>query len=100
MQVAAIRLQVEDGITDELTRSMIRDVSATTGLEQLDAEQTALLVINQNVRLVRAGAERDDVRVLEQEKLIGDFVGTTLFDQALLQVERIAVGDCSEEANV
>src|SRR4051812_28778319 len=37
MHVAAIRLEIEDGVSDQLTWPVIRDVAAAAGLHDLDA---------------------------------------------------------------
>jgi len=41
-------------------------------------------------------AERDDRRVLEEKKEIGNMTGAPLFDQRLLHLERLAVGNHAE----
>ena len=37
MDVAAIRIQIDDRIADELARPVVGDVAAAAGLEDLDA---------------------------------------------------------------
>ena len=39
MHVAAIGIEVDDGIADQLSGTVIRDVAAAAGLEHLDAER-------------------------------------------------------------
>src|SRR5690606_21046332 len=47
MQIAAIRLEVEDGVTDELTGAVIGDVATAPGLEQFDGTRGTLRRIEQ-----------------------------------------------------
>src|SRR5690606_25618703 len=42
VQVAAVGLEVQDGIADELSRAVIGDIPAAAGLEEFDAEQCPL----------------------------------------------------------
>ena len=74
MHVAAIGLQVEDRIADDLAGTVIGDVAAAAGLVHLDAQLGEPLVGGDDVRAaaVALDAERDDGRVLQQEQEIGN----------------------------
>ena len=74
MHVAAIGLQIDDGIADELAGTVIRDVAAAAGLEQPDAGRRERLRRREDVRPIVAGldAERDDGGMFEQQQLIGE----------------------------
>jgi len=98
VHVAAVRLEVQDGVADELTRPVVRDVAASSGLEQRDAHEPAFGIVREHVVRVRRRAERDDVRVLEQQQLVRDHAGAALADQRLLELERLAVLDGAEPA--
>ena len=52
MNVAAIRLQIEDGVADELTGPVIRHVAAAPALEQIDAARRQLLRRFEDVRSI------------------------------------------------
>ncbi len=99
VQVAAIGLQVEDGVADELAGAVVGDVAAATGLEQLDRIRGALSFVEQHVRRVTRRAERDDVRVLKQQERVIDVAGTTPADELLLQLQPLCVGDGAEPGN-
>src|SRR5689334_6577947 len=46
--------------------------------------------------VTRLDAESNDGRMLEKEKLVGDLGGLSMFNQALLKVERVVIRDGSE----
>ena len=62
VHVAAIGLQVDDRIADDLAGAVIRDVAAAAGLGDLDAEFSKPFVRDQHVRAaaVALHAKRDD----------------------------------------
>jgi len=96
MQVAAVRLEIEDGIADELPGPVVGDVAAAAGLEELDAEQASFIGVEQDVRGIGGRAERDDVRVLEQQELVNDIAVAPPPNQVLLQRERALVIEATE----
>ncbi len=98
MHVHAVGLQVDDGIADDLSWTMVRDVAAATRLVDLDA------ACGQNVgkgkdmapSAIAANAERQNVRVFDEEQLIADDAVPPPLDQFALQGKRIGVRDTSE----
>ena len=101
MDVLSIRLEVEDRIADQLSRAVIGDVAAASGLDDLDAARGQRLGGGDDVRpgLGELHAERDDMGMFEQQQRVGDAIGAPVFDEGLLQVERFAVGDQAEAAD-
>jgi hypothetical protein len=101
VHVAAIRFQVDDGIADELPRSVKRDIAAAAALEQRDSFRGEPFGRVENVRAVmaRLRAEGDDGRMFEEQELIGDPSLLALFDQRVLQIERRLVFDGTEPAD-
>jgi hypothetical protein len=93
VQVAAVRLEVEDRIADELAGTVVRDVAAAAGLEDVDAEQPLLSASSMRTCSGAGRAERDDVRVLEQEQRVAGSRPPAPGDELLLQLERLGVRD-------
>ena len=65
MQVAAVGIQVEDRVADELARTVIGRISTSPGLEEFDAQEASSILADQDMFGVCRGAECDDVGVLE-----------------------------------
>ncbi len=59
--------QRDDRVSDELTRTVVRDVAATVGVDEIGTDR---LRRHEHVRRVGSRAERVDVRVLEQEQVV------------------------------
>src|SRR5439155_22855056 len=70
--VTARRFQLDDGISDELARTMVGDVSPAPGLADGVPLPFELLPSNQEVALARCPAESDDRIVLEQDEGVLD----------------------------
>ena len=102
VHVAAIRIEVDDRIADELTRAVIGDVAAAPGLDELDAPRGSASGVSSDVRSIvpRLDAERDDRRMLQEQQLIADRAGFSLLDQLPLQLQRVGVGDEAEAPDV
>ena len=101
VHVAPIRLEVDDRIADELPGAVIGHVAAATRLVHLDAPGREHLRRRDDVRAgaVRFHAERDDVRVLEQKKDVGDPARLAILHECALQRERLGVGHDAEPAH-
>ena len=80
-------------ITDELTGSVVGHISAAVGHHELRAH---LRGIDQHVASIGAGTQRVDVRMLEQQQMIG----RRPREQAVLQRQRVVVVDRPEPARV
>ncbi len=98
MHVAPIRFQVDDGIANELAGAVIRDISATPGLEEPYAGRRERLRCREDVRSIVAGpdAERHDGGMLEEQQLIGNQPSLAVVDELLLKVEPFLIPERSE----
>src|SRR5205823_956952 len=74
VHVAAIRLQVDDRVADDLPRTVIRDIAAASGLVDLDAAGRQRVGRGEDVRsaAVAAHAERQHVRMLDEHQRVDD----------------------------
>ena len=94
MHVAAIRIEIENRIADQLARPVIRHVAAAAGLEHVDAERRQSIGRGQDVRTaVFLDANGEDVRMLQEQQRIGNAIGLALVDQPALQLEPVRVGN-------
>ncbi len=94
MDVSAIRLQMKDGVPDELSRTVVGHVTAATRVVHRDPLAAQLILRRHDVRRLapRLRAERDDGRMFEQHEGVADGVRTAFFDQPGLQRETVWVG--------
>src|SRR5262245_17063876 len=101
MNVAPIRLQVDDRIADDLPWSVVSDVAAAARFEHSDSLRRERLGCRQDVRAttVTAHAERQHRRMFDKQKSVGDLVRLALFDEPPLQIECVAVCDDAEPLN-
>ena len=90
MHVAAVGPQIEDRIADDLAGPVIRHVAAAAGLEHFDAARRQLIWRREDVRARRRrfDAERQHVRMLQQQQRVGNAVGASVLDQRALQSQR------------
>ena len=91
MHVAAIRLQIHDRISDDLAGTVVGDVAAASGLVHLDAARRQRFGCREDVTAaaVAAHAERQHVRMFDEQQQIADAVRAALFDERALQRERL-----------
>ena len=85
VDIAAVGPEIENRIADELPRTVIGDVAATTGFEQPRRRRAAsvggdAMMFERSLRVLHA--ERDDRRMLEQQELIGNASGLALLRRA------------------
>ena len=100
MHIAPVWTQIENWISDDLSRTVIRHITATTGFIYLDATRRKVLLAGSHVRTaITSDAESDYWRMLEKDQQIRDTAGPTLFDEHLLKIERLSVGNQPEAAN-
>ena len=101
MHIAAIGPQIENGITDELPGAVIRDVAAAARFMNSDAALVEFVRRGEEVRLrrVQLHAERDDVRMLQQQEKIGHRTRAPLLHQRALQLHGIRVWHDAEPAD-
>ena len=64
--------QIEDRIADDLARTVIGDVAAAVGGVELDAGARQDFVAGQQIFHVAVAAQRDDVRVFDDQQLVGN----------------------------
>jgi hypothetical protein len=83
--------QVQDGIADDLSRSVIGDVAAAVGGVEGDAGAGQEFFAGQKVFHVTVAAHGDGVGVLQQDELVGDGAGLALRHQPLLPFEGVRV---------
>jgi hypothetical protein len=102
MYIATIGPQVEDWVTDELTRPVVRDVAAAAGLENRHAFRGQNLGRRDDVRVLAAGldAKRDDWWMLEKQQRVANRTAAPFFDKPCLQLQARAVLDEPQTPNV
>jgi hypothetical protein len=93
--VASVRVEVQNGIADQLSRTVKRHLPAPVGLEELDAELAPSLRSEQNVRCRRVPSEGEHRLVLEEEKRFGTAAGDPR-GRLSLEAERAPVADAPE----
>src|SRR5207244_4180002 len=65
-------VEIEDRVGDELSRPVIRNITATVDLEQLNLAALQLFLRQQNVFNFGVAAERDHRRMLEQQEHVAN----------------------------
>lgn len=95
VDVLSIGFQIDNRITDDLSRAVVGDVAAATGFVHLDAARREKVGISEDVRstAVAANAERQDVRVLDEQELVVNCSRLALVDERALQRQRLGVRD-------
>src|SRR5688572_21067816 len=93
MHVASIGLQIEYGVADDLSRSVIGHISTAAGFVHGDAKLRELCVCGDDVRAAAVAfyTKRDDRWMLQEQQEIRDASGATLFDELPLHGERLVV---------
>ena len=76
---------------------MIGDVAAAIGGIELDAGAAQRVFARQQVFGVAVAALRDDVRMLDEQELIGNQSQLALLHQVLLDGERIRHSACAQD---
>ena len=98
MDVLPIGSQTDDRIANDLSGSVIRDIAAAASLVHLDAARAQQIGRRQNVRTaaITPHAERQDMRMLNEQQRVINRAAYPILDECALQGERIAVGHASE----
>ena len=73
--VAAVGLEIEDGVGHELAGAVKGDVPSPPALVERDAQPGARRRVGEHVRALGAAPERDDRLVLEEEQRVADLAG-------------------------
>jgi len=71
MHVFTVRAEIDDRITDDLTQPVISYFPAAIRFKQGDVSLFELFFVEQDRRTVAAAADRQRVRVLEQQQRVG-----------------------------
>jgi hypothetical protein len=102
MDVLTIGLEVDDRIADQLARAVIRDVTATTGLEHGHAQFVEAFRCGEDVgpAAALADAEGEHMWVLEQEQRVRNVAGLALLHERTLHLQRFVIGHTAEATNV
>ena len=64
---------------------MVCHVASATGFKKLDAQSRASHAVCQDVRAIGRPTQRYDMRVFEQQKLIGNFICLASLNEIALQ---------------
>ena len=99
MEVAAVAVQVDDRVPDELPGAVVGDVAAPLDVEDLDAAPLERLARGQEVLRPARAAEGDDRRVLAEEERVGHLASLAPAGEVALERQRLGVGDAAEVAN-
>jgi len=102
MDVTTIGFEIEDRISHDLAGTVVRDVAAPSGFVDGDPPRRQLFGAGQNVTAsaVAADAEREHVRVLDQEQHVVDAIVLALLDDGPLKRQPIRVRHDAEAADV
>src|SRR6185503_3078035 len=100
MHIAPVGTQIENRVADDLPGSVIGHIAPATGFVHLDAMHRKLVLGGGDMRAaVTADAKGNHSGMLEEEEQIGNAAGATVFNERLLQVERIVVWNTPEAAD-
>ena len=94
MHVAAIGIEIDDRIANQLARPVIGHVAAAAGFEHVDAERRQSIGRCEDVgAAVLLDADGQDVGMLQEQQRVGNAIGLALLDQPALQLEPVRVGN-------
>ena len=68
------RPDIDDRLADQLSRTMIGCLAATVGLVNLDTRVFQYFTVGKDVRITGPSPQRDHVRMLKQQKRVGDSI--------------------------
>ena len=102
VDVAAIGLQIDDGIADELTGAVIGDVATTPCFVNVDASSGQLIGRREDVAApaVAPHAESQDVRMFQEQQQIVQLAPLPFIDERALQRKCFVVRDEPERPNL
>jgi hypothetical protein len=96
----AALVQPDDGIGDQLARTVIGHFAATLDPLDRDAPSRELSRAREDVRGVGLATQGQDRGMLQEQQLVGDLAGRSLVDQPTLEGVRIGVVDSAQPAGV
>src|ERR1700750_1173232 len=88
-----IATQIDDGVSDELTWTVVGDIAPAVDLVQLDASLGKQVVADEDVGARRISSEGKNWWVLQEEKRVVDQVLLSSCDDLLLDGEGLRIGD-------
>jgi hypothetical protein len=94
--VAADSVQIENGITDDLARSMIGNIATAIRMMKFHTRLAQKVLGDVQVLAVAASAKSDDVGMFAEEQEIGRSSDLARGDEALLERGGFAVSDPAE----
>lgn len=97
--IATIRRQFDNRIPDNLARTVISHIAATTGLKKFNTGLRPRQIIYQDICAIGGATQSYDVRMFKQEDLIVDFVPLSLFDKLPLKLVSFSVWHQTEIAS-
>ncbi len=101
MDIAAIGIEIDDRIADELAGAVVGHIAAASCLEHFDAELGEPLWRRHDIAAaVFLHTNGDDVRVLEEKQRVGNALGLAILDQNTLQLERVRVRHDTEPSDL
>lgn len=98
MNVTSIGSEVQDWVSDDLTRTVVGHIAASPRFPHFDSTFGQRLCRREDVgaATVAAHADGQDVWMLDQKQQILDAVGAPLLDEPALKQERLAVRNNAE----
>ena len=98
VNVTSVRLQIDDGVADDLTWTVVGNVAPASGFVHGDVERRQRFGRRQDMRpaAVTANAERQHVRMLDEQEDVSDSAGATFFRQLTLQCQGLCVRHAAE----
>jgi hypothetical protein len=91
--------QVDDRVADDLAGTVIRYVASTIRCVKLDAGPPENFIGGEQILYMAISTHGDDVPMLDEEKLVGDFAALPLIDELPLHFKRFGVSEASEIAD-
>src|SRR5947209_8493146 len=88
--------EVEDGVADQLPRTVIGGLATTVGPDDIHVALCTFVLIPQQVVRNRGLAQREHVRVFEQQQRVGRAAFAHLAYQIGLEVPDLAVGRATQ----
>jgi hypothetical protein len=88
--------EVEDGISDELTRAVVGDVSTAIDFVQFHSAFCEKVIAGKDVGAMGIAAERQHRRMLQQEQRVADKILLPCCDDPLLDGYGFGIGNATE----
>ncbi len=92
VDVPAVRTEIEDRVSDELPRTVVRDVPSPSRLRHLDSEIVSFLRSHEHVGRIGGRAHGDDVGMLQQQELVRHRAVAPALDEIFLKLRSVPIG--------